>query len=105
AKGLRQAGYATDKRYPQKLIHLIEKHQLYKFDKGLNGENTIAMVHRKPKQYENKVHVVQKGDTLYSISRRYYISVDEIKRMNNMENNNLAIGQELTVKTELTKKL
>ena len=105
AKGLRQAGYATDKRYPQKLIHLIEKHQLYKFDKGLNGENAIAMVHRKPKQYENKVHVVQKGDTLYSISRRYYISVDEIKRMNNMENNNLAIGQELTVKTELTKKL
>ena len=101
AKGLREAGYATDKRYPQKLIYLIEKHQLYKFDKGLNGESLVTRVGSEPKQYENIVHI---GDTLYSISRRYFITVDEIKRMNKMENNNLAIGQQLTVKTELSKK-
>ena len=102
AKGLRQAGYATDKRYPQKLIYLIEKHHLHKFDKGvaLNSPFTNA----ESKEYENKVHVVQNGDTLYSISRRYFISVDEIKRINNMNSNNLAIGQEVTVKTELSKK-
>ncbi len=102
AKGLRQAGYATDKRYPQKLIYLIEKHNLNKFDKGVRLNKPIANVD--PKKYENKVHVVQKGDTLYSISRRYFISVDEIKRINNMNSNNLAIGQEVTVKTELSKK-
>ncbi|MGB5500484.1 MAG: glucosaminidase domain-containing protein [Maribacter sp.] len=102
AKGLRQAGYATDKRYPQKLIYLIEKHQLQKFDKGIKRNSLIA--NAGPKQYEHKVHVVQKGDTLYSISRRYFISVDEIKRINNMNSNNLAIGQEVTVKTELSKK-
>ena len=102
AKGLRQAGYATDKRYPQKLIHLIEKHQLHKFDKGVRLNRAIA--NAEPKKYENKVHVVQKGDTLYSISRIYFISVDEIKRINNMNSNSLAIGQEVTVKTELSKK-
>jgi len=102
AKGLRQAGYATDKRYPQKLIYLIEKHQLHKFDKGVRLNSSIASA--EPKKYENKVHVVQKGDTLYSISRRYFISVDEIKRINNMNSNSLAIGQEVTVKTELSKK-
>ncbi|MBT8231154.1 MAG: hypothetical protein HKN51_00715, partial [Saprospiraceae bacterium] len=32
AKGLRKAGYATDKKYPQKLIHIIEKYQLYELD-------------------------------------------------------------------------
>ena len=102
AKGLRQAGYATDKRYPQKLIYLIEKHQLHKFDKGVRLNSSIA--NAEPKKYENKVHVVQKGDTLYSISRIYFISVDEIKRINNMNSNSLAIGQEVTVKTELSKK-
>ncbi|NNE78070.1 MAG: N-acetylmuramidase, partial [Pricia sp.] len=38
AKGLRQAGYATDKRYPHKLISLIERYQLYKFDKAVAGQ-------------------------------------------------------------------
>ena len=32
AKGLRKAGYATDKKYPQKLIQLIEKYELYNLD-------------------------------------------------------------------------
>ena len=33
AYGLRQAGYATDKRYPQKLIALIERYDLDTYDK------------------------------------------------------------------------
>ncbi|NNK19445.1 MAG: LysM peptidoglycan-binding domain-containing protein [Maribacter sp.] len=102
AKGLRQAGYATDKKYPQKLIYLIEKHRLYRFDKGVKLNSAIASA--EPTTYVSKVHVVRKGDTLYSISRRYFISVDEIKRINNMNSNNLAIGQELTVKTAQSKK-
>jgi flagellum-specific peptidoglycan hydrolase FlgJ len=32
AKGLKKAGYATNPRYPQLLINLIEKHKLYKYD-------------------------------------------------------------------------
>jgi flagellum-specific peptidoglycan hydrolase FlgJ len=32
AKGLKQAGYATNPKYPQLLINLIEKHRLYRFD-------------------------------------------------------------------------
>jgi LysM repeat protein len=83
-------------------MYLIDKHQLYKFDKEVNVKSNIAG--NTPKQFESKVHIVKKGDTLYSISRRYFISVEEIKRMNKMNNNNLAIGQEITVKTELTKK-
>ncbi|PIF01574.1 MAG: N-acetylmuramidase [Maribacter sp.] len=101
AKGLRQAGYATDHRYSQKLIHLIEKYRLYRFDKDVGPNNTIAS--RDPKPIGNKVHVVQKGDTLYSLSKRYSISVDEIKRINNMDSNHLDIGQEILVQTKSTK--
>ena len=102
AKGLRQAGYATDNRYPQKLIYLIEKHRLFEFDRVAQKNRELAL--STPKQYENRVHIVQKGDTLYSISRRYFISVDELKRMNNLNSNDLAIGQRIAVKTELNKK-
>ena len=35
ANGLRQAGYATDKAYPKKLINLIEKYKLYEYDNGI----------------------------------------------------------------------
>lgn len=33
AKGLSKAGYATDKRYPEKIIGIIENLKLYRFDK------------------------------------------------------------------------
>jgi len=37
AKGLKQAGYATNPQYPELLVSLIEKNELYKYDKmGLN---------------------------------------------------------------------
>ena len=42
-------------------------------------------------------HTVQSGDTLWGISRRYQISVDEIKRINNMADASLSLGQRLQV--------
>lgn len=42
-------------------------------------------------------YVVQKGDNLYSIARKYNITVDEIKRLNNLSSNNLSIGQVLKI--------
>ena len=36
AHGLKKAGYATDPRYPQKLIDLIERYELYKLDEGVD---------------------------------------------------------------------
>lgn len=100
AKGLRQAGYATDKRYPQKLISLIEKYRLYKYDgegtKTNNKRDAIVATH----QNYTKVHTVQKGDTLYSISRRYFVSVDALKRMNKIQGSTISIGQELILKPE-----
>ncbi len=99
AHGLQKAGYATDKRYPQKLIQLIERYQLHKYDReivpGKKGKVEIAMngpVHN--------VHVVRQGDTLYSISRKYAVSVDDLKRWNYMYGDTISVGQELTVKTE-----
>lgn len=39
AKGLQQAGYATDPKYPSKLIGIIERYQLYLYDKEVLGSS------------------------------------------------------------------
>ncbi len=98
AFGLSKAGYATDKRYPQKLMTYIEQYQLDKYDKEVVNQGYAAA--KQPKDYDYKTHVVQKGDTLYSISRRYFVSIDELMRLNKMKNTGLSIGQQLIVKTE-----
>ncbi len=45
-------------------------------------------------------HTVRKGDTLYALSKRYGVSVDEIKKLNGMNNSSLSIGQKLKIKAE-----
>ena len=42
-------------------------------------------------------YIVKKGDTLYSIANKYGLSVDELKKMNNLSTNNLSINQKLYV--------
>lgn len=106
AHGLRKAGYATDKRYPQKLISLIEKYELAKFDKAIAkaGYGRKQEVVNKEKRVvatkTNEVHLVKEGDTLYSISRKYSVSVDDLKRWNYMYSDTISVGQKLTVETK-----
>jgi peptidoglycan endopeptidase LytF len=42
--------------------------------------------------------VVKKGDTLYSLSKRYNTTVEELKRLNNLETNLILVGQTLRLK-------
>ena len=86
ARELRRAGYATDKKYPQKLISLIERYQLDQYDS--DGAFRVDEVVEVPSE-----HVVIKGDTLYSISKRYNVSLDHLKRLNGLNSSDLAIGQ------------
>ena len=93
AKGLRAAGYATDRRYPDKLISLIERYELYRYD----GENANAAVAYRENSSAGTEYVVQKGDTLYSIAKRYNLSVEQLKQFNNLKSNAIGIGQRLYV--------
>ena len=85
AKGLKKAGYATDPKYPQKLIDLIERYELYKFD------NIVL-------KKKNKIYKVRKGDTLYSISDRFNMPVDLLIKMNNLETEEINVGDTLIIK-------
>lgn len=99
AKGLSKAGYATDRKYPQKLISLIERHELHKYDGPIKDRSDVVIV-SSGLSNDERIHTVKYGDTLYSISRTYSVSVDELKRINKMNDANLAVGQKLIVESE-----
>lgn len=98
AKGLKSAGYATDVKYPDKLIGLIERFELYKYD------NEVLSRDFKPAKKEvilaqgADYYTIQQGDTLYSLSKRFNLSVDDLKKLNNMSDNVISIGQQIKIK-------
>jgi LysM repeat protein len=46
----------------------------------------------------NRLHTVTEKETLYSISRRYNITVSQLQEWNNLQNNGIRIGQQLIVR-------
>lgn len=99
AKGLKEAGYATDKQYPQKLISLIERYNLYEFDKDVLGD-TYVKIDNKNTNENFSTYTVLKGDTLYSISKKYNTTVKALQHLNRLKNTSLNIGQVLIIKQE-----
>ena len=53
-----------------------------------NNENTDT---------KDNIYIIKKGDSLYSISKLYGITVDELKSANNLSTNTLSIGQTLII--------
>tara|TARA_B110000967_G_scaffold206882_1_gene254743 strand:+ start:14488 stop:15315 length:828 start_codon:yes stop_codon:yes gene_type:complete len=101
AYGLRKAGYATDKKYPVKLLKIISNYKLYEFDKVKKKDFKYEKSNRKyedSKSIDRKYYQVKKGDTLYSVSRKFGISVDVLKKRNNLKDNTISIGQKLVLK-------
>ncbi len=116
AYGLKKAGYATNPNYPSLLINLIQKYNLHQYDSA-EGEiqkikrvdTVFTQIDKKidkaqkdaasqtPQPMADKLYTVKQGDTLYNISKRFGLTVDDLKALNNMVDNNIKIGQKLTV--------
>ncbi|HEY0244525.1 MAG TPA: glucosaminidase domain-containing protein [Mucilaginibacter sp.] len=112
AYGLKAAGYATNPNYPQLIIGVIQKYNLDQYDRPEGELQKIKREDRVLTQINqnigkaikdsliqstpvNKLYTVQQGDTLYNISKRFGLTVDELKALNNMADNSLKIGQKL----------
>ncbi len=100
ARGLRAKGYATDPKYPEKLISYIERYNLHQYDSQVLG--TVYVPKSNPvdtsKMAAENLYEVQKKDTLYSISKRFNLTVEALKQKNNLTENAISIGQVLIIK-------
>jgi flagellum-specific peptidoglycan hydrolase FlgJ len=114
ANGLKTAGYATNPRYAELLISLIERYELNRFDRIENKKDKtiredkvmkeIAINIPTEKKQETikspvvmKIYEVRSGDTLISVSKQFTLSVADLKALNGLENESLFPGQLLLV--------
>jgi len=69
----------------------------------LNGFSSASSVDNNVEQQFYSAegeHVVSSGETLYSISRKYGLSVSSLKKINNLQSNAIKIGQVLQLKNQ-----
>lgn len=116
ARGLKDAGYATNPRYPELLIELIERYALYQYD---SGERSFAAEEKRIEKVEHliaekqieepvaateiksavvmTIYEVKTGDTLFAISKKYNVSVDQLKQLNGLSSDSLSLGQLIVI--------
>jgi hypothetical protein len=114
AVGLKEAGYATNPRYAELLITLVDRYDLSKYDRS---ESPVEKIKREDKVLTEivqnipqektqdtpkapvsmKIYEVKQGDTMYSIAKRFTITVDELKILNDLGVSDLKLGQLLLV--------
>lgn len=119
AKGLKKAGYATNPKYPQLLISLIEKYDLAQYDTGktkkrrseeiiasevdstaviMSGSALVASMQPvtqsgtgRPVYEINKAKfiVIKQGDTFYSLANEFDIYSWQLFKYNDLEKNHV----------------
>ncbi|HEX8268547.1 MAG TPA: LysM peptidoglycan-binding domain-containing protein [Flavobacterium sp.] len=68
----------------------------------IKGNNEVANNSPEPK-YKTEEYIVAKGDNLGVIAKRFNMSVDELKNLNGIRDNNILVGKKLVVsKKEIT---
>ena len=101
AKGLKKAGYATNPQYANILISLIEKHELYQFDKSsilaknipTQKQNTKHdLMLKKQNKHSVSIHqnnikyiTAKSGDTFYSLANEFEMGLWQIYKYNNLD--------------------
>ncbi len=109
AKGLKKAGYATNRQYAELLIDIIEKYELYRFDDGDISykpvkkektkqikEETISIAKTRKILLNNNVEYVlaKEGESLAVIAQEFDKMRWELPLYNNIEaSNKLSEGQ------------
>lgn len=127
AEGLQKAGYATNPKYASILIGLIERHELFNYDKPGGKEHKPFESHKhevkESSPYYNskeKVEIKQseaifvynrlkairvlQGDDIRSISRRYNVPANNIATFNDIDiNEDITVGSILYLQSKKKK--
>ena len=87
--------YSIAKKYNTTINELKQLNNLKSNNLSINQVLKIPSNNEEFNKYIT--YTVQKGDSLYSISKKYNTTVDKIKNINNLTNNALSIGQFLKI--------
>lgn len=110
ARGLKAAGYATNPRYADLLIDLIERYELYRFDRPENRQEKQLreavvqqeIVENNPLEQQVAptkapvridIYEVKEGDTLTSIAHKHGMTKEALMDLNGLKTEAVFIGQ------------
>ena len=82
-------------KYGIKTKYLVKRNEKPANFVANKGEKISLRKKKRHKQKGPKYYTVKKGDTLYSISRSFQITVDELKRLNRLKSNMIKVGSKL----------
>ena len=92
--------FSISAQYGVQIDDILEWNALRLID-GLQIDQKLQLLVQKknPVKQEAIIHVVQKGETLWAISKKYNVSVEEIKKWNNKSDISLAFSEKLKIFT------
>lgn len=112
AKNLELSGITVDKYY-QRRLPTNTTLDYYSVIRNTNPNESIILEYNNLNNYEeiidiitdtiakyikkNNTYIVQKGDSLYQIAKKYNTTIEKIKTLNNLTSNSLSIGQQLFI--------
>ena len=86
--------YSIAKKYG---ISVDKLKDLNNLKSNMISVNQKLLVNDQKKNQDTNAYIVEKGDTLYSIAKKYSTTVNKIKELNNLKSDTLSIGQEITI--------
>lgn len=95
--------YAISRQYRVAVLDLLEWNSLKISDKLSIGQKLVVMVPEaespviKESSSKQITHTVTEGDTLYSIARKYGVSVQELLSWNSKEDTSIKLGEKLII--------
>lgn len=114
--GLKAAGYATDPKYPERLLEIIEKYKLYELNKieGTPKQNFPAheeikenMKIREVYRFNHIRFVISKpGDSFYKIASEFNLELTQLLDFNDFsKTDKLQVGQKIYIERKRRKAL
>jgi len=97
--GEKETLYAISRRYGTSVDNILQYNPTA--DAGLEIGQILKIPYVPKKTARTtggNTHTVAAKETMFSISKMYGVTVDEIKQWNNLSDNTLSIGQQLTIK-------
>lgn len=97
--GEKETLFGLSKRYGVTIARILEFNPTA--DGGIEAGQLLKVPYvpkGRTQTAEGTVHKVQPKETLFSISRMYNVSVDDIKAWNNIKDSGLSVGQDILIK-------
>ncbi|MGF2085049.1 LysM peptidoglycan-binding domain-containing protein [Lactococcus lactis] len=89
--------YATDPNYGNSLNNIIQRYNLTQYDGTGNVSPVSSNSQNNVQPSSAQIYTVMSGDSLWSISQRYNVSINQIKALNNLRSDMIYVGQKLKV--------